>query len=571
MPFKWTKSSSVATVDALHPGGASIATGPVVSGGDHSTATFAVGPPLVPTGTSIYLQFSVNPFTAIPVAVSRGFSDLQVALYGSDHPARSNLVAASSRQLAWPGPIASQQVVVGDANWTLIASAPEPLIGTVATIAPLVILILGLCLTLATGVLLELFIRRRRNVLTESESRAGVVEGPPAVTTTPNASAKVSAVSAEAQPAPPAVPVASAEFPDLSEEAPPAPPTVPAVSAEFPDLSAEVVPETPTVSDEPAETLSETHELEDVTSATDQEQQPSESTTAVGQEAQADDVSAPEPSFYADWRPDPFGRFEQRRFFLGSPTSLVKDDSTERYDPVLPDSPPMQEPSDTARSETSEVPQTSETPQAIEADTPPHPLVDDEGGISETREHETKLPPKDGQDESADSETLEHGKANQALINGQGDLSVQPPDTQATLEIVAAVVAETIAEELEGLRGVASALNEYLPELGETMVPAPPTGQVRRHHPPASEPIQSAPLTSAPPPAPTPPPPPPAPPSTSSPTSTSAKVGAQPRSGDGEARPNRSDDDAKPVVTPSSIAEAASLAWQRLKRARRRS
>ena len=185
---------SVATVDAIHPGGAAIATGPVVSRGDQSTATFAVGPPLVPSGNAIYLQFTVNPFTSVPAAVSRGFSDLQVALYGSDHPARSNLLAATSRQLAWPGPVASQHVVVGDANWTLIASAPEPLIGTVATVAPLVILILGLCLALATGVIVELFIRRRRTVLTKSESQFTAVEGPPVVTTIPNESAEVPAV-----------------------------------------------------------------------------------------------------------------------------------------------------------------------------------------------------------------------------------------------------------------------------------------------------------------------------------------------------------------------------------------
>ena len=34
----------------------------------------------------------------------------------------------------------------------------------------------------------------------------------------------------------------------------------------------------------------------------------------------------------AQWRPDPFGRFESRRFFLGQPTSLVKNGDIVGYD-----------------------------------------------------------------------------------------------------------------------------------------------------------------------------------------------------------------------------------------------
>ncbi len=36
----------------------------------------------------------------------------------------------------------------------------------------------------------------------------------------------------------------------------------------------------------------------------------------------------------AQWRPDPFGRFESRRFFLGQATSLVKNGDTVGYDEV---------------------------------------------------------------------------------------------------------------------------------------------------------------------------------------------------------------------------------------------
>src|SRR5579863_529293 len=35
-----------------------------------------------------------------------------------------------------------------------------------------------------------------------------------------------------------------------------------------------------------------------------------------------------------EWRPDPFGRFEFRRFLFGRPTSLVKNGDTEGYDQI---------------------------------------------------------------------------------------------------------------------------------------------------------------------------------------------------------------------------------------------
>jgi len=53
------------------------------------------------------------------------------------------------------------------------------------------------------------------------------------------------------------------------------------------------------------------------------------------------------PRGYADWRPDPFGRAELRRFFLGRPTSVVRNGDHESYDPPTdepaPDQPPAAE------------------------------------------------------------------------------------------------------------------------------------------------------------------------------------------------------------------------------------
>ena len=166
-------------------------------------------------------------------------------------------------------------------------------------------------------------------------------------------------------------------------------------------------------------------------------------------------------------------------------------------------------------SETQGAPQEPETPQGPETlqepETPHGPETSEVPIASEVSEavgaEDLSIPPVE--EEVAGGEVGETDKAQQTLTNGQEDLKPQPSEAQEVLEMMAARVAETIAEELESLRAVASALNEYLPELAETEVTPPPTRPTPSTAPPASEPIQSAP--SLPPPAPTLPPPPPAP------------------------------------------------------------
>jgi len=45
-------------------------------------------------------------------------------------------------------------------------------------------------------------------------------------------------------------------------------------------------------------------------------------------------TTEPKDSPNAEWRPDPLGRYEWRRFFLGKPTSLVKRGEVIGYDPI---------------------------------------------------------------------------------------------------------------------------------------------------------------------------------------------------------------------------------------------
>jgi signal transduction histidine kinase len=162
--------------NALLDAGATFSPTPVVRSGNTSTAGFAVGPPLVPSGTAVYLQFSLDPFTATPVTTGRLFNSLRVALYGARHPSPSNLLVATTRTLPLPGPVAHAPVPVGTGTWTLVAEARTPLAGSFATEAPFIILLLGLVVALAVGATMEVLVRRQRYAAQLVQARTADLE-----------------------------------------------------------------------------------------------------------------------------------------------------------------------------------------------------------------------------------------------------------------------------------------------------------------------------------------------------------------------------------------------------------
>ena len=442
--FKVGQPLNQGVFSTFHPTGISVSTGPVVSAGDQSTATFAVGPPLVPSSNAIFLQFSVNPYAPSILPIGPTLSGLQVALYGSPNPARANLIiATSTNALPWPGPVVSVPFAVGNTTWTLEATAENSLIGTFATVAPLVILILGLLLALSMGFTVEALMRRRRSALVEPEAQARIAA-------------------------------------ELHEEAP--------------------MPEAP-VPQEGAKSI-------------DQETLAESSRASAASSGEEDTNPVTEPPLSADWRPDPFGRSELRRFFLGSPTSLVRDGTTERYDPV---------------------PQPLEQAEVASTGQPPVRS----GGKNLALPDDDDLVPSDEVD---DSES--------AAFASAGNEPLPTADEQA-IETMAAHIAGTIAEEIDGLLGVASVHDRHAPAstappaastappaastappAASTVTPPPPKPPVV---PPATSPVAPT-VASAPPPPPkppmvppptspvaptvtSPPPPPPKPPVASSPAS----------------------------------------------------
>jgi len=519
--FQLDQAIGTTTATATHPGGAAIDTGPVVSLGDQSTATFAVGPPLVPSGNAIFLQLSVNPFTATPVEASRAFSDLQVALYGSDHPARSNLVAATSTELGWPGPLASAPVRVGNTNWTLAASARNPLIGSFASSAPVLILILGLLLALFAGGALEVFLRRHRTLLASSEASLPSREVKEAAEA-PRVPVKLTRLRAKM----------SRLRENMAQEATAVPQSA--------KREVEFVPPMPPVPKESIVPLTST----EVSTPTGTEEAPASPPLAATEEEPAEDVALPKPAFYADWRPDPFGHFELRRFFLGNPTSLVRDGVTERYDPVPAVAP------------TQDLPTPSPSEVGNEEPPPPQALAEVEV-----------------------QEVAEQVDSSLAPLNGREALgTLQASEEQQALEIVAARVAETIASELDGLRAVASALNEYLPESNES--DASPSLELPPLAPPPLAPPPPPPPPPRQPPLPTPLEPPPPPPSAPSPRSqmttptsppTKPTIITTPRGTGRSVHPDRQHDNAKSIAVFGGVVGVASMLWHRLRKTNRTS
>lgn len=153
-----------ATTVTLAKAGSTDVAGPVEYDGKQSVSYFAVGPPLAPPGTAIFLEISLNPFVASSVTAAKPFALLKVALYGSPTATMSHLLVSTAprSQLPLPSGSVTKIAEVAGSKWALVATPRSSLTGSFATNAPYIILVLGLFLALMVGVALETVERRRR-------------------------------------------------------------------------------------------------------------------------------------------------------------------------------------------------------------------------------------------------------------------------------------------------------------------------------------------------------------------------------------------------------------------------
>ncbi|HLX87535.1 MAG TPA: HAMP domain-containing sensor histidine kinase [Acidimicrobiales bacterium] len=144
----------------LAAAGSSLRPGPVMFGGKTTTLGFALGPPLVPTGTAIYEQITIDPYLAVSASQGKPFEVLHAAVYSSKAAKHSQLVLANTRQLPLTGSVIGVPVSIGSSQWWIRASAREPLAGTFPNDAPYLVLGIGLLLAVALAAAVEVLARR---------------------------------------------------------------------------------------------------------------------------------------------------------------------------------------------------------------------------------------------------------------------------------------------------------------------------------------------------------------------------------------------------------------------------
>lgn len=140
--------------------GASLVPGPVHFDGRVTTLGFALGPPLVPSGTAIYEQVSLDPYLAITASQGKPFRVLNAAVYGSRSARPDQLILANTRTVPLQGSVVETPVSVGSAKWWLMATARQPLAGNFPNKAPYVVLGVGLLLAVAVASAVEVLARR---------------------------------------------------------------------------------------------------------------------------------------------------------------------------------------------------------------------------------------------------------------------------------------------------------------------------------------------------------------------------------------------------------------------------
>lgn len=151
-----------ATATFLFKSGPTLSAGPVNYNGKITSFELGIGPPAVPAGLAILARLEINPFLGRTATEGAPFLVLRAAVYGTHQPRTGQLVLANTRSLPITGPVVEAPISIGSTRWWLVAAAKSPLAGSFPNAAPMVILIVGLLLALATGGIVEVLVRRQR-------------------------------------------------------------------------------------------------------------------------------------------------------------------------------------------------------------------------------------------------------------------------------------------------------------------------------------------------------------------------------------------------------------------------
>jgi signal transduction histidine kinase/ActR/RegA family two-component response regulator len=125
----------------------------------------------VGNGLVLYEDIPLTLFQLTQASSSGPFSELDGALYASDHVDPSTLVLSTTKHQPLSGTVDRQPVTIGADKWLIAARSNKPLVGSVTAQAPWAVLAAGLLAAILLMLLVETLSRRRGYALALVEQR----------------------------------------------------------------------------------------------------------------------------------------------------------------------------------------------------------------------------------------------------------------------------------------------------------------------------------------------------------------------------------------------------------------
>jgi signal transduction histidine kinase len=127
-------------------------------------------------GTVVVEEVAISPSTPVPSTPSSPFRSLEIALYMGPRAVPSALVTTTVHRLPLSGVTVSQPVPVGADTWLIVAGSRSPLVGSLASAMPWIILGLGLLAAALMTAVVETLGRRRQYATALVEERTAALQ-----------------------------------------------------------------------------------------------------------------------------------------------------------------------------------------------------------------------------------------------------------------------------------------------------------------------------------------------------------------------------------------------------------
>jgi signal transduction histidine kinase len=148
---------------------------PVLKFGSTRALGLATGPPAAPVGKVLYLETAIAPPGPSQTTASAPFSELEVALYASRRADLNQLVVGTTTKVPLHGDVINQTFDLGASKWLLSVTAKQPLVGSVASRTPWLVLAAGILGSVLLSYLMEVVVRRRDYALTLVDERTAAL------------------------------------------------------------------------------------------------------------------------------------------------------------------------------------------------------------------------------------------------------------------------------------------------------------------------------------------------------------------------------------------------------------